>query len=292
MLRLVLPKGSLEQNTLRLFEEADLPVRRGGERDYDAKIDDPRVSVVKILRPQEIPVYVARGYFDLGITGLDWIEETGSEVVDIMDLGYNKLSVGRPVKIVLAVPEEAGIAQPNELKPGTRVSTEYPGITRRYFARLGIPVDIMPSYGATECKVPEIADCIVDVTETGASLRANRMRIIDILLESRTKLVANVESYADEAKRQAMTELATLLGGVLAARGKVLLKLNVSEERLQEVIDVLPAMKTPTVSRLFGTGYFAVETVAVKAEINLLIPELKRRGAEDILELPISKIVP
>ena len=292
MLRLVLPKGSLEQNTLRLFEEADLPVRRGGERDYDARIDDPRVCAVKILRPQEIPVYVARGYFDLGIAGLDWIEETGSDVVEVMDLGYNKVSLGRSVKIVLAVPEESGVAKPSELKPGTRVSTEYPRLCRRYFERLRIPVDVMPSYGATESKVPEIADCIVDVTETGASLRANRMRIIDTLLESRTKLIANRESYADQVKRQAMNELSTLLGGVLAARGKVLLKLNVSEERLQEVIDVMPAMKTPTVSRLFGSGYYAVEAVAVKSEINLLIPELKRRGAEDILELPISKIVP
>ncbi|MDA8215986.1 MAG: ATP phosphoribosyltransferase [Dehalococcoidales bacterium] len=292
MLRLVLPKGSLEHNTLQLFEEADLPVRRGGDRNYDARIDDPRVANVKILRPQEIPVYVARGYFDLGVTGLDWIEETGSDVVSVMDLGYNKLSIGRPVKIVLAVPEEAGIAAAAQLKPGARVATEYPQLTRRYFEQLGIPVEVLPSYGATESKVPEIADCIVDVTETGASLRANRMRIIDVLLESRTKLIANKDAYADLTKRQEMQEISTLLAGVLTARGKVMIKLNVSEENLQGVISVLPAMKTPTVSRLYGSGYYAVETVAVKAEINVLIPELKRRGAEDILELPISKIVP
>lgn len=292
MLRLVLPKGSLEQNTLRLFEEADLPVRRGGDRNYDARIDDPRVASVKILRPQEIPIYVARGYFDLGITGLDWIEETGSDVVDVMDLGYNKLSLGRPVKIVLAVPEESGVLEPLHLKPGSRVATEYPRLTRRFFEQIGIPVEVLPSYGATESKVPEIADCIVDVTETGSSLRANRMRVIAVLLESRTKLIANRESAADPAKRQEMEEIATLLSGVLAARGKVLLKLNVSEENLADVIAVLPAMKTPTVSRLYGSGFYAVETVAVKAEINLLIPELKRRGASDILELPISKVVP
>ncbi|MHB1132941.1 MAG: ATP phosphoribosyltransferase [Chloroflexota bacterium] len=292
MLRLVLPKGSLEQNTLRLFEEADLPVRRGGDRSYDARIDDPRVSAVKILRPQEIPLYVARGHFDLGITGLDWIEETGSDVVDVMDLGYNKMSLGRPVKIVLAVPEESGIVEASALKSGTRVATEYPNLTRRYFQQLGLAVEVLPSCGATESKVPEIADCIVDITETGSSLRANRMRIIDVLLESRTKLIANKEAHADPAKQKAMSELTTLLGGVLAARGKVLIKLNVSEAQLQDVIDVLPAMKTPTVSRLFGSGYYAVETVAVKAEINLLIPELKCRGAEDILELPISKVVP
>lgn len=292
MLRLVLPKGSLEQNTLKLFEEADLPVRRGGDRDYDARIDDPRIKSVKILRPQEIPIYVARGYFDLGVTGLDWIQETGSDVVDFMDLGYNKLSLGRPVKIVLAVPEESGISEPAQVKPGSRVSTEYPGLTRNFFTTLNIPVEVLPSYGATESKVPEIADAIVDVTETGASLRANRMRIIAVLLESRTKLIANKEAHAEPERRQQMEEIATLLGGVLAARGKVMLKLNVSEENLSQVIDVLPAMKQPTVSRLYGTGFYAVETVAVKAEINLLIPELKRRGASDILELPISKVVP
>ncbi|MHB1004598.1 MAG: ATP phosphoribosyltransferase [Chloroflexota bacterium] len=292
MLRLVLPKGSLEQNTLKLFEEADLPVRRGGDREYDARIDDPRIKSVKVLRPQEIPVYVARGHFDLGITGLDWIEETQSDVVDFMDLGYNKMSVGRPVKIVLAVPEESGIVEPSQLKPGSRISTEYPGLTQRFFENLGIAVEVLPSYGATESKVPEIADCIVDVTETGHSLRANRMRIIAVLLESRTKLIANKAAHANPAQRTEMEEIATLLGGVLAARGKVLLKLNVSEENLSAVIAVLPAMKQPTVSHLYGTGFYAVETVAVKAEINLLIPELKRLGASDILELPISKVVP
>lgn len=292
MLRLVLPKGSLEQNTLRLFEEADLAVHRGGDRSYDARIDDPRIAGVKILRPQEIPVYVERGYFDLGITGLDWIEETSSDVVDCMDLGYNKHSLGRPVKIILAVPEESGIDSPSQIKPGTRVSTEYPRLTQRYFDKLGIAVEVLRSYGATESKVPEIADCIVDVTETGSSLRANRMRIIDVLLESRTKLIANKESYADPVKRQEMEEISTLLRGVLAARGKVLIKLNVSEENLPKVIEALPAMKTPTVSRLYGTGYYAVETVAIKAEVNILIPKLKCCGAEDILEIPISKVVP
>jgi ATP phosphoribosyltransferase len=292
VLRLVLPKGSLEQNTLKLFEEADLPVRRGGDREYDARIDDPRIKSVKVLRPQEIPVYVARGYFDLGVTGLDWIQETGSDVVDCMDLGYNKLSLGRPVKIVLAVPEESGLTEAAQIRPGSRVSTEYPGLTRRFFAGLGIDVEVLPSYGATESKVPEIADAIVDVTETGSSLRANRMRIIAVLLESRTKLIANRAAHEDPERRREMEEIATLLGGVLTARGKVMLKLNVSEENLTDVISVLPAMKQPTVSRLYGTGYYAVETVAVKSEINLLIPELKRRGASDILELPISKIVP
>lgn len=292
MLRLVLPKGSLEQNTLRLFEEADLPVRRTSQRDYDATIADPRIGKVKILRPQEIPVYVERGYFDLGITGLDWVEETASDVVDVMDLDYNKQSTGRPVQIVLAVPESSNITNPAELPRHSRVTTEYPRLTARYFAKLGIPVEVMLSYGATEAKVPEIADAIVDITETGSSLRQAGMRIAGVLLESRTKLIANKEAYANDEQRQRMEEIKTLLSGVLAARGKVLIKLNVPEERLDGVIAVLPAMKAPTVSRLFGSGYYAVETVVVKSEINLLIPELKRRGAEDILELPISKVVP
>lgn len=292
MLRLVLPKGSLEQNTLRLFEEADLPVRRGSEREYDARIDDPRIGQVKILRPQEIPVYVQRDYFDIGITGQDWIVETASDVVEVMDLEYNKQSVGRPVRVVLAVPAESGITSPSQLSPGTRVSTEYPNLTSRYFAQLGLQVEVLLSHGATEAKVPEIADAIVDVTETGSSLARHGMRVIAVLLESKTKLIANKLAYADESRRREIGEIATLLCGVLAARGKVLLKLNVPESRLAEVISVLPAMKTPTVSKLFGEPYCAVETVVVKSEINLLIPELKRRGAEDILEIPISKIVP
>jgi ATP phosphoribosyltransferase len=288
----VLPKGSLEQNTLRLFEEADLPVRRTSQRDYDATIADPRLGKIKILRPQEIPVYVERGYFDLGITGLDWIEETASDVVDVMDLDYNKQSTGRPVRIVLAVPESRNITRAAELPPHSRVTTEYPQLTARYFAKLGIPVEVLLSYGATEAKVPEIADAIVDITETGSSLRQAGMRIVDVLLESRTKLIANKEAYADPELRREMEEIKTLLSGVLQARGKVLIKLNVSEEQLDAVIAVLPSMKSPTVSRLFGSSGYAVETVVVKSEINLLIPELKRRGAEDILELPISKVVP
>lgn len=288
----MLPKGSLEQNTLRLFEEADLPVRRSSQRDYDATIADPRIGKVKILRPQEIPIYVQRGYFDLGITGLDWIEETESDIVDVMVLDYNKQSSGRPVKIVLAAPESSGITSARRMPAGSRITTEYPKLTARYFERLGIPVEVMPSYGATEAKVPEIADAIVDVTETGSSLRQAGMRIVDVLLESHTRLIANKESYANPDQRREMEEIQTLLAGVLAARGKVLIKLNVPEASLNDIIAVLPALKAPTVSRLFGSGFYAVETVVVKSEINLLIPELKARGAEDILEIPISKVVP
>jgi ATP phosphoribosyltransferase len=288
---LVLPKGSLEAATLRLFEEADLPVRRSSDRDYSATIPDPRIGKVKILRPQEIAQAVEHGYFDLGITGHDWVLETDSDVYEVMDLGFNRASNGI-ARIVLAVPGDSPIERPEDVPPGWRISTEYLNLTRRFFARLGIPVEVSLSYGATEAKIPELADAIVDITETGSSLRRAGFKIIGTLAETTSRLIANHASWQDPAKRQEIIEIQTLLAGVLTARGKVLIKMNVSEDRLQEVINVLPAMKAPTVSRLFGTNYYAVEAVAVKANINLLIPELKKRGAEDILELPISKIVP
>jgi ATP phosphoribosyltransferase len=292
MLSLALPKGSLEEQTLRLFEEADLPVRRASEREYNAVIRDPRIGQVKILRPQEIPIYVQQGYFDLGITGLDWVKETRSQVVDVLDLQATGRAAAGVVKIVLAVSEASGIETPEQIPPHSRISTEYVNLTRDYFARMGRPVQVFLSYGATEAKVPEMADAIVDITETGSTLRRHGMRIVDVLLESSTKLIANEQSYHDPAKRAEMEEIITLLQGVLAARGKVLVKLNVAEANLDSVIQVLPAAKAPTVSRLYGSDYFAVESVVVKADINLLIPELKRRGAEDILEIPMSKIVP
>lgn len=291
MLDLVLPKGSLEQQTLLLFEDANLAVKRSSEREYSVTIRDPRIGHVKILRPQEIGTYVEKGYFDLGVTGLDWVRETDSDVVSVMDMAYNKQGVGAPVKIVLAVSGESGIEQPEQVPAGWRISTEYPNITRRYFEKLGIPVEVHLSYGATEAKVPEIADAVVEVTETGATLRRNGMRIIAVLLESTTQLVANRRSFEDPAKRVEIEEIKTLLAGVLTARGKVLIKLNVSEENLQTVVSIMPGLKAPTVSRLYGTDYYAVESVAVRSEVNLLIPKLKNAGAEDILEIPISKIV-
>src|SRR5512133_987725 len=286
MLNLVLPKGSLEDQTLKLFEQADLPVRRSSDREYNVSISDPRIGRVKILRPQEIGAYVQKGYFDIGITGLDWINETDSDVVRVMDMAYNKQGVGAPVKIVLAVSKESGIDKPEQMPAGTRISTEYPVITRRFFEKIGIPVEVMLSYGATEAKVPEIADAVVEVTETGSTLRKNGMQIIAVLLESSTQLIASKESWADPQKRQEIEEIPTLLTGVLTARGKVLIKLNVHEDNLQKVVDVMPGMKSPTISRLYGTGFYAVEAVAVKSEVNLIIPKLKAVGAEDILELP------
>lgn len=291
MLKVVLPKGSLERATFQLFEDADLRVRRGSDRDYRGTIEDPRVASVAILRPQEIPTYVEEGLFDVGVTGEDWVAETGADVVKVTALEYSK-QTDRPVKVVLAVPRDAGIERPEDMPPGSKISTELPNITRAYFERLGIPVKIFLSYGATEAKVPEIVDAIVDLTETGSTLRRNGMEILDVLLESRTQLIANRAAYEDPEKRRSIDELTILLRGAVDARSRVLVKLNVAREQLDAVVDALPAMRAPTVSELAETGFFAVETVVPKATINLLIPELKSLGAEDIVEIPITKIVP
>jgi ATP phosphoribosyltransferase len=290
VLKLVLPKGSLERATLELFEEADLAVQRMSDVTYRASIADPRIEEVRILRPQEIPRYVAEGLFDLGITGRDWIEETGSDVVSLCQLHYSK-ATAKPVQIVVAVHADSGVDRIQDLKPGARVSTEFPELTRRFFARHGIDVDIRLSYGATEAKVPDIVVAIVDLTETGSALRASGLRIIDTILVSFTELIASPAAYADSAKRHAMSQIQTLLEGTLEARGRVLVKLNVVEADLDAVIAVLPALKSPTVSKLFGEGGYAVETVVPKSEINTLIPALKDHGATDIIELPISKII-
>jgi ATP phosphoribosyltransferase len=290
VLKLVLPKGSLERATLELFEAADLTVNRSSSVEYKASIADPRVDEVRILRPQEIPRYVADGLFDLGITGRDWVEETAAEVVSLGQMRYSK-ATSRPIRMVVAVPQDSPVERVEDLPQGVKVSTEYPESTRRYFEKKGIEADIRLSYGATEAKVPDIVDCIVEITETGRALRAAGLKVIDEILQSYTELVANPEAYADDAKRHAMEQIKVLLDGVLEARGKVLVKLNVGATNLDEVIALVPAMKAPTVSELFGEGGYAVETVVAKSEINTLIPALKDAGASDIIELPLSKIV-
>lgn len=291
MLRLVLPKGSLERATLDLFEAADLPVNRSSAVDYKATVDDPRIDEIRILRPQEIPLYVAEGLFDLGITGRDWISETGAQVHSLGEMRYSKVT-SKPVKIVVAVAGDSLAQSVADLPKGVRVSTEYPELTKRFFAEQGIDADIRLSYGATEAKIPDIVDCVVDITETGRALKAAGLRIIDTILTSYTELIANPASHADPAKAKAMEQIKTLLDGVLDARGRVLVKLNVGTDHLQAVIAALPAMKSPTVNELYGGQGYAVEAVVPKNQINILIPELKERGATDILELPISKIVP
>ncbi|MDE0928133.1 MAG: ATP phosphoribosyltransferase [Acidimicrobiales bacterium] len=290
MLKLVLPKGSLEKSTLALFEGADLGVNRNSSVDYRATIDDPRIDEVRILRPQEIAGYVAEGMFDLGITGRDWIEETSSDVVSLGQLHYSK-ATARPVRIVVAVPEDSPWESVADLPSGVRVSSEYPELTRRFFAEKGIEADIRLSYGATEAKAPDIVDVVVDLTETGRALRVAGLKIIETMLTSFTELVANPEAAADPEKRHAMEQIHRLLQGTLEARGKVLVKMNVSAEDLNRIMEIIPSMKAPTVNELYQGSGFAVETVVAKNVINVLIPELRDGGATDILEIPLSKIV-
>jgi len=290
VLKIVLPKGSLEKATLELFSQADLHVKRDSAVQYRATIDDPRVDSVRVLRPQEIGPYVGDGLFDLGITGRDWIDESGCDVVSLGELQYSK-ATNNPVRVVLAVPADSPWQRAEDLPQGVRVSSEYPEMTRRYLEARGIRADIRLSYGATEAKVPDIVDVVVDITETGSALRAAGLRIMDTILTSYTEVIANRASFDDPGKRHAMEQLMTLLQGVLEARGKVLVKLNVDAQRLDDVIGILPAMKTPTVNELYGGRGYAVETVVAKTDINVLIPALKDAGGTDIIELPLAKIV-
>jgi len=290
MINIAIPKGSLQNQTLQLFEQAGLEVKRT-EREYNARIEDPRIGKVKILRPQEIPAYVAKGYFDLGISGTDWIMESGAVVAKVTELNYGKQGPGK-VKLVVAVPESLDIGSASQITPGSRVATEYPNLTRAFFQRLGIPVEIQFSFGATEAKVPELTDVVVDLTETGSTLRRNGLKIIDVMLESTSELIANKKSWSDHDKHEEIVAIETLLSGVIRARGKVLLKMNVPEDQIKDVIAILPSMKNPTISKLYNSGYYAVETVVDRSSVNLLVPQLKKAGAGDILELAISKIVP
>jgi len=289
MITLALPKGSLEAQTLQLFKEADLEVRRT-DRDYNPCIADSRIGKVKILRPQEIPTYVDKGYFDLGISGLDWVRETKSDVVEVAALTYSKTGEGN-VKIVIAVHRDEPIENAAQIRSGSKVTTEYPELTKQFFEEKKIPVQLFHSYGASEAKVPDLMDVVVDLTETGTTLRKNGLKIIGQIMESHTVIIANRAAWADKEKRREIEEIKSLLFGVLEARHKVLLTMNVPTAALEKIVAALPAMKKPTVSRLHGIEYYSVQTVVQKSSVNELIPKLKRCGAEDILEIPIAKIV-
>jgi ATP phosphoribosyltransferase len=289
MISIALPKGSLEAQTLQLFKEADLEVKRG-DRDYNPVIHDHRIGKVKILRPQEIPNYVEMGYFDMGISGLDWVKETGARVREVSPLSYSKTGEGN-VKIVVAVHRDEPIDSVTKIRPNSRVTTEYPELTKEYFGRLGIPVQLFHSFGASEAKVPDLMDVVVDLTETGTTLRRNGLKIIGQIMESYTVIIANRDSFEDVAKRRAIEEIVTLLLGVIDARHQVLLSMNVPEDAMERVVSALPALKTPTVSRLHGVDYYSIQTVVQKGQVNTLIPSLKAAGAQDILEIPIAKII-
>ncbi len=289
MISIALPKGSLEAQTLQLFKEADLEVKRT-DRDYNPRIEDPRIGKVKILRPQEIPTYVEMGYFDMGITGLDWVKESGARVKELANLSYSKTGEGN-VKIVVAVHRDDPATEVSGIRPGSRVTTEYPEMTRQFFGKLGIPIQLFASYGASEAKVPDLMDVVVDLTETGATMRRNGLKIIGEIMESHTLVIANRGSFEDPEKKRQIEEIITLLTGVIEARQQVLLTMNVPADAMEKVIAALPALKTPTVSRLHGLDYFSIQTVVRKESVNTLIPGLKEAGAEDILEIPIAKIV-
>jgi len=290
MLRLALPKGSLEKLTLQLFEDADLHVKRSSDVEYKATIDDPRISEVSVLRPQEIPDYVADGLFELGIAGRDSIEECGRDVVSLGVLRYSRAS-DRPFRLFLAVAEDSPWQKVEDLPDGVRVSTEWMKLTERFLEKRGVRAVVRYSHGATEAKIPDVADAIVDGTETGRALRVSKLRVLEWIVDSYTELIANREAYEDPAKRKAMEQINVLLQGVLEARDKVLVKLNCGPGDLDKVIALVPSMKSPTVNELFGGSGYAVETVVPKSEINVLIPALKDAGATDIIELPLAKIV-
>jgi ATP phosphoribosyltransferase len=290
MITIALPKGSLEAQTLQLFREADLEIRRT-DRDYSPRIDDPRIGKVKILRPQEIPTYVEKGYFDVGISGLDWVRETGSDVVEVAKLSYSKTGEGN-VRIVIAVHRDEAIEDVGMIRADSRVTTEYPKLTKQFFADRNIPVQLFHSFGASEAKVPDLMDVVVDLTETGTTLRKNNLKIIGQIMESYTVIIANRASWEDAEKRREIEEITTLLFGVIAARHKVLLTMNVPAAAMEKIVAALPAMKKPTVSRLHDIDYYSIQTVVPKNMVNRLIPKLKSCGAEDILEIPITKIVP
>jgi ATP phosphoribosyltransferase len=290
LLSLVLPKGSLERATLDLFDAADLTVHRSSDRDYHASIDDPRIDRVRFLRPQEIPSYLEQCLFDFGITGRDWISETGAGLESLGELRYSKVTRG-PVRVVLAVPVAAPWQAVSDLPDGVRISTELPSLTRRYLEAQGVRAVVIASAGATEAKVPDIVDAIVDLTETGSSLRRNGLRILGTIMTSYTELVASRHAYGDPRKRAAMEDVALLLRGAIKAGANVLLKLNVPAGRLAAVTEILPAMTSPTITSLARGDMNAVEAVVPKRGVNTLIPALKAAGARDILEIPISKIV-
>jgi len=287
-IRLGLPKGSLEESTFKLFEKAGFRLRKTS-RSYFPSIDDPEIEPV-LMRAQEIARYVEQGVLDCGLTGWDWVVETNAKVVDVADLIYSKESM-RPVKWVLAVPEDSRVKSVKDLE-GKRIATEVVNITRKFLKDSGVKAEVEFSWGATEAKPPLLADAIVEVTETGNSLRANKLRIVDTLLESNTKFIANRESWADSGKKEKMQEIVLLLKGALLAGEKVGVKMNVRCSALKEVLSVLPALNTPTISSLSDPDWAAVETIINERQVRDLIPVLKRKGAEGIIEYSLNKIIP
>ncbi len=287
IIKLGLPKGSLQEATFQLFRRAGFQFSVAS-RSYWVNSDDPEIEAV-LIRAQEIARYVAQGAFDLGLTGHDWIMETGADVHEVCELVYSKAS-SRPVRWVLATPNDSPIQSVRDMQ-GKRIATEAVGLTRRYLADHGVEADVEFSWGATEIKTPRFVDAIVEVTETGRSLQANNLRIIDTILESTPRLIANKASWEDAAKREKIENMALLLQGAMQADGKVGVKMNVPKARLQEITDLLPALTSPTISHLASGDWVAVEIIADETDVKRLIPPLRRAGARGIIEYPLNKVI-
>ena len=286
-LKLGIPKGSLENATVDLFRRAGYVITTSS-RSYFPGIDDPEIECM-LIRAQEMARYVEDGILDVGLTGRDWIEENGAQVVAVADLIYAKQSFGK-VRWVLAVPEAAAFRSVKDLE-GKTIATELVATTRRYLAAHGVTAKVEFSWGATEVKPPILADAIVEVTETGSSLRANKLKIVDTVMESNTQLIANRESWEDGAKRGKLEDIKMLLQGAINALGKVGLMLNVHEDNLKAVLAVLPALKRPTISHLSDEAWLAVNTILDETTVRDIIPRLKQAGGEGIVEYPLNKIV-
>ncbi len=287
VLKVGLPKGSLQDSTFRLLEKAGYYFSVSS-RSYFPSIDDENIQAI-LIRAQEIAKYVEDGVFDVGLTGRDWVMENRADVVEVGELTYAKATM-RPVRWVLAVPNDSDIKSVKDLE-GKRIATEIVQLTQDYLEKNGVNAEVEFSWGATEVKAPTLVDAIVEVTETGSSLRANNLRIIDTLLESRTLIIANKESWKNPEKRQKIEDLNMLLQSAIQAEGKVGLKMNLPKNKIDELINVLPAMKKPTISSLYGEDWVAVEIIVEEKMVKDLIPTLKRAGAQDIIEYPLNKVI-
>ncbi len=288
ILRLGLPKGSLQESTFALFKKAGFNISVSS-RSYFPSIDDPEIEVV-LMRAQEIPRYVNEGVLDAGLSGLDWITENEADVVEVADLAYSKQTTN-PIRVVLAVAEDSGIKTVKDLV-GKRIATELVLLTRKYLEKNGVTASVEFSYGATEVKVPNLVDAIVDITETGSSLRANKLTVIDTILVSTTRLHANPRAWEDPFKKEKLQNLAVLLQGALRADSKVGLKMNLPKDKLDNILAILPAMKHPTVSQLINSDWVALEAVLDEKQVRDLIPALLQGGAQDIIEYPLNKVIP
>lgn len=286
-LKLGIPKGSLENATIDIFRRAGFQITTSS-RSYFPSIDDPDIECM-LIRAQEMARYVEDGILDAGLTGRDWIEENGSDVVALADLIYSRASFSK-VRWVLAVPENSPVQSVQDLQ-GKIIATELVGATRKYLARNGVEAKVEFSWGATEVKPPVLADAIVEVTETGNSLRANKLRIVETVLESNTQLIANQQSYRDPWKQRKLADVKLLLEGAIAALGKVGLLLNVEKTNLPQVLALLPALKKPTISQLSDDSWVALNTILDELTVRNLIPRLKEAGAQGIVEYPLNKII-